>query len=89
MAVPSQAIGDTLLRLLAQRDPNASLCPSEVARALNDDEDGWRALMPQVREVAALMIADGRLQACQRGRPVDIHSAVGPIRLRRGPRFTE
>jgi len=45
--------------------------------------------MPQVREVAALMIADGRLQACQRGRPVDIHSAVGPIRLRRGPRFTE
>ena len=61
---------------LAQaRGRTASFCPSEAARALSDD---WRPLMPEVRRVAAQL----PLRATQKGAPVDLRTARGPIRLR-------
>ena len=68
-----------IFELLARRRPGASICPSEVARALASD---WRPLMPRVRDVAAQLAADGRLLVTQGGQPVDLHSARGPLRLR-------
>ncbi|OAG68756.1 hypothetical protein A7D17_12415 [Xanthomonas floridensis] len=74
-------------QLLAQRLPQHSICPSEVARALSDDAAVWRALMPQVRAVAADAAGKGLVRITQQGRTVDGATARGPIRLMRGPRF--
>jgi hypothetical protein len=68
---------------LAACRPGASLCPSEIARALAPAEGAWRALMPEIRAVAARLAAAGDLRVTQRGRPVDPLAVRGPIRLSR------
>ena len=74
---PSEAdIRAAILDLALRRGVGASLCPSEVARRFGTD---WRALLPDVRRVAAGM---AEIVATQRGRPVDPMAARGPIRLR-------
>lgn len=39
--------------------------------------------MPRVREVAAQEVRAGRIVALQKGEPVDIENARGPLRLRK------
>ena len=83
-----QGIAQEVLRQLSRRSPDSSICPSEVARALQADEAAWRALMPQVREVAAAMRDDGRLRITRGGvevKPDELHR--GAIRLARGPGY--
>ena len=70
-----------ILDLLARRAPGKTICPSDAARALGGDE-GFRPLMPLVRQAAGALIAAGRLEVTQRGRVVDIAQARGAIRLR-------
>jgi hypothetical protein len=70
-----------ILNLLAQRDPGRTICPSEAARALGGD-DGFRPLMPLVRDAAADLVARGELEVVQSGEVVDLADARGPIRLR-------
>ena len=67
-------IAEVLMDLAERRGRGATFCPSEAARALSPD---WRALMPDVRRVAAAL----PLRASQSGRPVDPRTARGPIRL--------
>jgi len=74
----------TILDLLAQRDPGKTICPSDAARALGGD-DGFRRLMPVVRDAARGLVADGRIEATQRGRVIDLAEARGAIRLRAMP----
>lgn len=77
-----------ILRLLAQRSEQASLCPSEVARHLASDEGDWRGLMPAVRQAAAHLAAAGTIRVTQGEQEVDIQGEVrGPVRLRRGATF--
>jgi hypothetical protein len=73
--------GRTILALLARRDPGKTICPSDAARALGGD-DGFRPLMPLVREAAAQLVARGELEVTQSGEVVDLAAARGPIRLR-------
>ncbi|WP_026909397.1 DUF3253 domain-containing protein [Patulibacter minatonensis] len=83
MAVPSDArIADAIDRLLDGRADGTTICPSEAARALRPDGD-WRALMDDVRRVAADEAAAGRLEVRQGGERVDPAGARGPIRLAR------
>jgi hypothetical protein len=65
--------------LVAERAP-ATICPSEVARAL--DAVAWRELMPRVREVAGKLAARGEITVTQRGKTVDVATVRGAIRLR-------
>lgn len=58
-----------------------SVCPSEVARAL--ESQSWRDLMPVVREAADAMVADGELRVTQGDDEVSASRATGPVRLRR------
>lgn len=77
-----------VLDLLRSRAETASICPSDVARALTNDEDGWRELMPAVRNVAARMAHRQRLKITQGDATLDPDQiSHGPIRLRRGPGF--
>lgn len=72
----------TILDLLAARDPGKTICPSDAARVLGGD-DGFRPLMPLVRDAARELVADGAIVVTQRGAVVDLDAARGPIRLRR------
>ncbi len=86
----NEAIAQEIKRQLSKRAATSSVCPSEIARALDDDELAWRALMPQVREVADLLRDEGRLRITRKG--VDVPSDTlhqGAIRLARGPGFAE
>jgi hypothetical protein len=76
-------IADTLFALLAIRSSAATICPSEVARALVHDEAGWRALMPHVRRVTARLAAAGRVRVTSHGVEIDALAAHGPIRIGR------
>ena len=78
------SIEQTILALLARREPGRTICPSEAARALHGDQD-FRAHMDEVREGAYAMAERGELQITQSGRVVDGRSARGPIRLRLPP----
>lgn len=75
-----ERIEAAVLQAVAERGPEKTVCPSEVARALAADEQ-WRPLMPHVREAAAVLAERGEVVATQRGRPVDARTARGPIRL--------
>lgn len=82
MAVSSDEIVETMNRLLDQRADDATICPSEVARALAPDPH-WRELMDDVRSAASQEAQAGRVIVLQGGEPVDLASARGPVRLRR------
>lgn len=71
---------ETILSLLSERDEGKTICPSEVARAM--DEDGFRRLMPTVRSAAAELVGEGVVDVTQGGCVVDLTAARGPIRLR-------
>jgi hypothetical protein len=81
-ASDSAALENAIFTLLAQRQPGASICPSDAARAVYAEAAQWRAAMPVVRAVAANMVDAGRLVVTQRGQPVDVRTVIGPIRLR-------
>ncbi len=68
------------LAALILRGRGRTLCPSDVARALTGD-DGFRALMPHVREAAARLADRGELAVTQHGAPADARTARGPFRL--------
>jgi hypothetical protein len=76
---PSRA-RDAILELLAERDPDKTICPSEAARALAGDSD-FRPYMDPVREAAAKLADEGRIEVTQKGKPVKIGEVKGPIRL--------
>ena len=78
-APTKREIREVTLASLADRGTSTA-CPSEVARRLVPDD--WRLLMGAVLSVAASLQKKGLLDAYQRGRPVTIAEAHGPIRLR-------
>jgi hypothetical protein len=75
------SLEQAILDLLDQRAPDATICPSEVARLRGGDD--WRALMEPVRAAAARLAAQGELDVTQGGHVVDVRTAKGPVRIRR------
>jgi hypothetical protein len=71
--------------LLRHRRPEATICPSDAARVVGGE--AWRELMDTAREVAAELARQGTIVVRQRGADVDVATAVGPIRLARGPEW--
>ena len=71
---------ERILEMLAPRAASATMCPSEVARAVGGEE--WRGLMEPVREAARRLVARGTVDIVQGGHVVDPSTAKGPIRLR-------
>lgn len=80
MPVTDQQIRNAITELLKSRQPPATICPSEAARALSSDD--WRFLMPQVRAVAITMAKEGALDIRQRSKTVLPNAPLrGPIRF--------
>jgi hypothetical protein len=88
MTVSNLDIEQCVLDPLGRRADTASICPSEVARALVRDGDAWRALMPAVRHTAARLARQQSVLITQGDVTLNPDSiGRGPVRLRRGPRF--
>lgn len=79
-----------IVALLRRRAPESSICPSDVARTLADDEPTWRALMQPVRDEAAALARTGMVVITQGDRTLDPEDIDrGAVRLRRGPAFPD
>ena len=83
MTTPDDRIAATIFALLDARAAHGTICPSDAARALSAEETTWRALMPEVRRVAAAIAAAGLLRVTAHGEDVNALEARGPIRLGR------
>jgi hypothetical protein len=74
-------IAAEILRQTSARGPAASICPSEVARALAPE--AWRPLLGPVRQAALGLVAAGEIEILRKGKPVPPEEMRGVIRLRR------
>jgi hypothetical protein len=72
-------IAATILSLVEARGADKSICPSEVARAL---DPSWQRLMTPVRRAAIGLASAGRIDILRKGKPVDPADVRGVIRLR-------
>ena len=77
------AIVASILRLVAERGPSRSICASEAAREVAQAEGraDWHLLMGNVRRIAGLLQAEGRVEILRKGRPAAA-DVRGVIRLR-------
>ena len=66
------------LSLLARRAPGATICPSEVARAIAQD---WRGAMPAVHAAVDGLVSDGLVRLSWKGHALEARS--GPYRISR------
>jgi len=83
MTSPPSPIEAQILVMTSERGPDKSICPSEVARALDPD---WRGMLTQVRQAATRLAQAGRIEILRKGKPVDPGAFKGVIRLRaKGP----
>ncbi|MBJ6121996.1 DUF3253 domain-containing protein [Sphingomonas mollis] len=76
------------LALLAARAPGATICPSEVARALATASEAgttatdWRDAMPIVHAAVDRLVAEGLVRLSWKGDALD--TRAGPYRIGRG-----
>jgi hypothetical protein len=73
-----------VLTLLAEREPGATICPSEVARKIAtdmsaNDEADWRTAMPIVHAVVDHLIGQENIRLSWKGRELAARS--GPYRI--------
>ncbi|HET7774651.1 MAG TPA: DUF3253 domain-containing protein [Burkholderiaceae bacterium] len=82
---------DLLAGLLRARAAEASICPSELARALAasaGEREAWRRWMPAARQAALAQARLGRVCITQGRREcLPDEPLRGAVRIRRGPRF--
>ena len=82
-----------LQRLLSSREYPKTICPSEAARSLSQDEikeagaETWRDLMPAIRSYAFELRDEGMIDILQKGDLLPpfqgLDETHGPIRLRK------
>lgn len=69
--VEESEIEAAMLRLVAERGADKTVCPSEVARHLGGlQPDDWRPLMTPVRRVAVRLVKAGKIAILRKGTPV-------------------
>jgi hypothetical protein len=78
------ALEAAILSLLAERDPNNTICPSEAAKMVGGTETrrDWEGLMEPARAAARRLVARGKIVITQHNHIVDPSTAKGSIRLR-------
>ena len=70
-----------IVSILANRAADATLCPSEVARALvvENKSKEWRTAMPVVHAAADALLHRGAVKLSWKGEPLETRS--GPYRI--------
>ena len=72
---------EATLTLLAARADDATVCPSEVARAVTAATGDWRDAMPQVHAAVDHMVGEGLVRLSWKGRWLS--TRTGPYRIGR------
>ncbi|QSF54203.1 DUF3253 domain-containing protein [Brevundimonas fontaquae] len=72
---------EATLALLAARSEDATVCPSEVARAVAGEAGAWREAMPDVHAAVDALVDEGAVQLSWKGRPLAMRA--GPYRIAR------
>jgi len=80
VSATDRQLEDKIRELLDARSRDSTICPSDVARAVSEDD--WRDLMEPVRRAARRLVDAGEVQITQKGSVVDPSTAKGPIRIR-------
>jgi hypothetical protein len=75
-----EKVEQALRNLLDRVREGGTVCPSEAARAVSEDD--WRRLMEPARQAAGRLVASGEAEVTQHGEVVDLATAKGPIRVR-------
>lgn len=78
-----QTIENNILEFLNDKDPGKSICPSEVVRALFENEERWRSEMERVRCAARRLAHQNKIEITQKNKVVEPSNFKGPIRLRK------
>jgi len=83
-----------LYALLSRTKENSTICPSQIPRQLAKEGrvGEWRSLMPSVREAVWAEAKKGIVEVTQGGEVrkwEEREELVGPIRVRRGPKWSE
>jgi hypothetical protein len=68
-----------ILSQVAARGPDKTICPSEVARALDPE---WQKLSSAVRRAAIRLAEAGQIDILRKGKRVEPAGVKGVIRLR-------
>ena len=71
---------DMTMTLLSARSQGATICSSEVARALAPSDD-WRSAMPMVHAAIDCLLAEDRVEISWKGQSLE--NRVGPYRIGR------
>ena len=79
------AVEAAILELTLARGSDKSICPSEAARRLHPEPEGWQSLLGPVRQAAIRLSRAGRIDILRKGKPVPPEAAHGVIRLRAKP----
>ena len=74
-------IGAMIAQMLAARRPDATLCPSEVARVLAGEDGDWRARMEEVHAAVDGLVAAGAVRLSWKGAAMALRG--GPYRIGR------
>lgn len=80
----AEPIRPAILALLAVRPRDATICPSEVARAVSSvglKAGSWRDAMSSVHAMVDLMAAEGQVRLSWKGRA--LRERAGPYRIGR------
>ncbi|HUQ60902.1 DUF3253 domain-containing protein [Lentzea sp.] len=84
MSAVEQRLEQAILDLAGARGPARSICPSEAARAVGDDD--WRDLMEPTRTVARELAAQGRVVVTSGGKVLSPNDEWhGPVRISAAP----
>lgn len=87
LSAQEQQLEQSIVHLLSSRAAEATICPSEAARAVFPET--WRDHMEAARMAARRLVASGVIEITQGGHVVDPSHAKGPIRLRKGKGFPQ
>ncbi|MEG3125749.1 DUF3253 domain-containing protein [Sphingomonas sp. GB1N7] len=83
MSNPTDQARELTIALLATRASSASVCPSEVARALAASAGGdWRGAMPVVHAAVDQLVREGVIRLSWKAIPLS--QRVEPYRIMRG-----
>ena len=72
-----------ILDLLAARDADKTICPSEAAHAIGGA--AWRDAMPAAHAAARALVAEGLVELRQGGARRDPDAIIGAYRIARTP----
>jgi len=73
-------VSETILALSAARGKDKTICPSEVARQIWQED--WRKHMDETRKAAFALRDKGKVVITQRGNEILGEEVRGPIRIR-------